>query len=145
MVIGKSLMKHFTAFKARYRKNYLKIQVNEPNTTGFKRSQDWLLENLGATYSSREGYLLAESKLPKLEALESAIDKAPWQRTQYEHWMLGMQFHRTVTPKIKLSPAELKAEMRDNHLHFVKTALQEGENVPDHVLADYPEFQTKAV
>lgn len=49
--------KHFTVFKSRYRKGYYKVQIHDVNTTTYKRKQEWLLENLGCDWNSREGYL----------------------------------------------------------------------------------------
>lgn len=66
--------KHFTVSKSRYRKGYYKVQVCDINETGYKRKQEWLLENLGCDWNSREGYLISESSVKKLAELENYLD-----------------------------------------------------------------------
>lgn len=66
--------KHFTVFKSRYRKGYYKVQIHDVNTTTYKRKQEWLLENLGCDWNSREGYLISKSSVKKLAELENYLD-----------------------------------------------------------------------
>lgn len=126
--------KHFTVSKSKYRKGYCKVQIHDINETGYKRKQEWLLENLGCNWNSREGYLIPESSINKLAELENYLDTPSAEIPYKVAYYYAPYLKGTVRGQRKVSLNTFKETF---YQESILPKLITGEPINREVLSDY--------
>jgi hypothetical protein len=126
--------KHFTTFKSRYRKGYYKVQIEDRNTTSYKRKQEWLLENIGATYNNREGYLVSAAGVKKLAELEKYLDVPDADRP----YKIAYYYQPFLKGILKSQKQTTLSEFKDKfYEERILPRIEAGETIKQEVLNDY--------